>query len=178
MINKFILTLIPILIIGCASSPTSQKIYKHEDLGIQIVIPDNWKQISPDEAGQEDADPESDILRLGYFDPKTGEKEGIFVLSVLEIEAQQDKDDLREAIQGWSEIEWKNRSCYFTEMPTDTGTRAEAFIVVEHDRVISFVFGHTKLHADSITNIMENIHFSNQSSEPTLKTPGDSVDGC
>ncbi len=145
--------------IDCTSSPSIRRIYTHDDLGIQIDIPNNWKQISADEAGQEKADPESDLLRLGFFDPDTGEKGGIFILTILgEDESKQTQEDLKN-MEGFEKIDWKNRTCYFGKEESEKHNICESYTIVQKGSVVSFMVGYSQSHVDSITNILNEIIF-------------------
>lgn len=158
MIKKIILMIVPVLLIGCASKHALQRQYENEDFGIEIIIPSNWKKISAEEAGQEDAYPESDLLRLGYFDPETEEKEGIFVVSLWgELETQQDRDDLNAGLSETTKFQWNNHPCYYQKISAETGTQCESYVIVKNDAVISFLIGYTDSYADSVTNIMGKI---------------------
>ena len=165
MINKFILMLISILITGCGTKSSDQEIYEQDDLGIQITIPENWKPISSDEAGQasivweEDEDPPTDELCLGYFDPESGEKEGIFLLTIFgESESEQDREDL-ERMKGFEKINWKNRTCYYGKTVSEKHTIGEGYIIVKKGSVVSFMIGYKQSHADPVTNILNGIIF-------------------
>ncbi len=159
MIYKFILILIPFLIVGCASDPSDQKIYKHKDLGIQIIAPENWRAISSSEAGQDDTDVSPNDIYLGYFDPDTGEKKGIFVFSIWgKIETKQDMNDFDEAMNNLNKVTWNNRSCFFTQDDSENSAGIN-YTMIEDDTVIAFFVGYSKSHTESVTNIMNNIIF-------------------
>jgi len=151
--------LVPILLIGCGSKPDNPNQYENEDLGIEITIPSNWKQISADEVGQEVADSESDLLRLGFFDPETGKKEGIFILSTIQgSELDQIKSDLEDP-EVFKKIKWKNHSCYYNNITVNAGTQCDAYTIIKNETPITFLIGYTESHAEYVTNIMDNIIF-------------------
>ena len=156
--------LIPILIVGCAYKPAEQKIYNHDGLGIQIIVPENWRAISSQQAGQADIvwdDGElhpTDELLLGYFDPESGEKEAVFILSIFgEDDSEQALEEL-EKLDGIEKINWKNRSCHFTKQDAEN-TVGINYTVLENDTVISFFIVYSKSHSEWVTNIMDNIIF-------------------
>ena len=144
---------------GCDSKSVDSNIGSYKDYGIKINIPENWKPISAAEAGQKNVDPESDLLRLGFFDPNTGKKEGVLILSTpRNMEMDQIKTGLEDP-EEFEKIKWKGHTCYYKKVTADTGTQGESFTFLKDDAAICFFIIYTESYADSVTNIMNNIIF-------------------
>ena len=158
----WILLLIPFLIIGCGPKPSSQNLYKYDDLGIQIAIPENWKQMSPEEFDPEEFDSETDKLLLVYFNPQTNEEEeALFVFSILlkfESEPENIEESLDE-VEIFEKITWKNRSCHYSCIESDIDTRNETFTVIINNTLVAFKVVYRESYAESVTNILDTITF-------------------
>ncbi len=161
MIKKFILTLIPVLIVGCAPKSSVQKTYRHENLGIQIAIPENWKQMSPEEVDPEEFDSETDKLLLVYFNPQTNEKEALFVFSIL-LKFESEPEYMVEAldeVEIFEKITWKNRSCHYACIDLVGGIRNETFTVIINNTAVAFKVVYSEPYAEVATNILDKITF-------------------
>ena len=157
--------LAPVLIVGCAPKPSEQNIYKHDDLGVQIVIPDNWSPISSADAGQADIVweegeiPPTDELSLGYFDPNTKEKVGIFIFTIWEkVESDEDITAFEEGMSDFDKIIWNNSPCYYREIETENSV-TRSYTIIHKKTVLAFLIGIEHSHENLGTNIINEITF-------------------
>jgi len=144
--------LIPIFIIGCASKPDDQRQYENSDLGIKFIIPNDWEVISSGSIGSM----YSNLIRLGYFDPNSGERVGYFGISTRN---NPDSDEAKINLENKKKIEWKDKPCFYANSTSETGMHYESFTIIKNEEIIIMMIGYTESHAGTVTNILDNIIF-------------------
>ncbi|MDF7809572.1 SAF domain-containing protein [Pontiellaceae bacterium B12219] len=142
-------------------SPSIQRIYKHDALGIQITIPDNWKLIplQDDSVYEEGGFSSTNELYLGYFDPESGDIKGTFLLLIFdENNPEQALEDLEDSVSH-KKINWNNQTCYFSSEEQEQHITADVYTVLKQGLQVNFMVGYKQSYADEITQIINEIIF-------------------
>ena len=146
-----------ILLAGCSSFSNGKNRF-----GVRISFPDNWRRISAEEAGQLDTSPELDRLRLGYFNPVSGEQEGTFIYSVFG--SSKSKEYLQKHFdrlsEGMDHRTWKGIKCRYEQIGHCDNPTGKEYRLVYGNALLNFVFAQSEECPKGIITEMENnVHF-------------------
>lgn len=136
----------------------AQPVYEYQDFKVKIVVPENWKEISPKLAGQLGSDVKNDKLYLGFFDPKTGIQKGVFVFTAWDRLTPEKRNLIETQLKTHNKIQWKEHQCFFVELDLAESNGLN-YCIFQNKQALSFIVSYAKGYQKPVTKILDGIEF-------------------